>query len=106
MSYGFVDTIFYRCIYMKVNGSKFIILVLYVDDIILAINDVCLLHDKRKFPQRNYGMKHIVETSYVIGIEIYCVGSKGMLGLSQKGYIKQVLERFRMDKCSPRIVSI
>ena len=31
------------CIYHKVNGSKYIFLVLYVDDILLASNDMDLL---------------------------------------------------------------
>ena len=35
-SYGFVENTVDRCIYMKVSGSKFIILILYVDDILLA----------------------------------------------------------------------
>ena len=30
-------------IYMNVSGSKYIFLVLYVDDILLAINDIGLL---------------------------------------------------------------
>lgn len=33
-----------QCVHLKVSGSKFIILVLYVDDIFLASNDVGLLN--------------------------------------------------------------
>lgn len=33
-----------QCVNLKVSGSKFIILVLYVDDILLASNDVGLLN--------------------------------------------------------------
>jgi hypothetical protein len=36
----------------------------------------------------------------VIGIEIFWDQSRRLLGLSQKAYIKRVLERFGMDKCS------
>ena len=32
-----------QCIYMKVNGRKYIFLVLYVDDILLVANDTNLL---------------------------------------------------------------
>jgi len=42
----------------------------------------------------------------VIGIEIFCGRSQGLLGLSQKGYINKVLERFRMEKYSAEIVPI
>ena len=34
-----------ECIYHKFSGSKYIFLVLYVDDILLATNDLNLLRD-------------------------------------------------------------
>ena len=37
------ETIINQCIYMKVSGRKYIFLVLYVDDILLAANDTDLL---------------------------------------------------------------
>ncbi|KAL7102197.1 hypothetical protein ACP275_08G104400 [Erythranthe tilingii] len=40
------------------------------------------------------------EENYVIGIEIFRDRSRGLLGLSQKGYINRVLERFNMQFCS------
>ena len=40
--------IVYQCIYMKVSGSKYIFLVLYVDDILLAANDIDLLVETKK----------------------------------------------------------
>ena len=91
---------------MKVSGSKFIILVLYVDDILLAVSDVRLLHDVKKFLFNNFEMKDMGDASYVIGIEIFRDRSRGLLGLSQKGYINKVLERFKMEKCSVGIVPI
>lgn len=105
-SYGFVENTVDRCIYMKVSGSKFIILVLYVDDILLAANDVSMLHDVKKYFSKNFEMKDMGEASYVIGIEIFRDRKQGLLGLSQEGYISKVLERFRMNKCSSGIVPI
>ena len=40
---GFKENIIDQCIYMKVSGSKYIFLVLYVDDILLTVNDNDLL---------------------------------------------------------------
>ena len=40
------------------------------------------------------------EATYVISIEIFRDRSQGLLGLSQKGYINRVLERFHMELCS------
>ncbi|KAL1200755.1 Retrovirus-related Pol polyprotein from transposon TNT 1-94 [Cardamine amara subsp. amara] len=46
------------------------------------------------------------EASYVISIEIIRDRSQGLLGMSQKGYIEKVLERYGMDKCTPQKVLI
>ncbi|WVZ16815.1 hypothetical protein V8G54_009797 [Vigna mungo] len=105
-SYGFVENTVDQCIYIKVSGSKFVILVLYVDDILLATNDIGMLHDVKKFLSSNFEMKDMNEASYVIGIEIFRDRSQGLLSFPQKGYINKVLERFRMEKCSPGIVPI
>ena len=60
-----------RCIYMKVVGSKFIIFVLYVDDILLTASDHGLLHDVKNYLSSNFEMKDMGEASYVIRIEIF-----------------------------------
>ena len=39
-SFGFKENTVDRCIYLKVSGSKIIFLILHVDDILLATNDV------------------------------------------------------------------
>ncbi|XP_075107162.1 secreted RxLR effector protein 161-like [Nicotiana tabacum] len=46
------------------------------------------------------------DASYVIGIEIFCDRSQGLLRLSQKGYIERILERFNMNNYSAGIVPI
>ena len=46
-AFGFKENTVDRCIYLKVSGSKFIFLVLYVDDILLASSDIGLLHDTK-----------------------------------------------------------
>ena len=40
---GFKENVTYQCISMKVSGSSFVFLVLYVDDVLLACNDANLL---------------------------------------------------------------
>ncbi|KAK4400091.1 Retrovirus-related Pol polyprotein from transposon TNT 1-94 [Sesamum angolense] len=89
-----------QCIYLKVSGSKYIFLVLYVDDILLASSDMGLLHETKVFLAKNFEMKDMGEASYVNGIEIHRDRSKRILGLSQKAYIEKVLAKFRMSACS------
>jgi len=53
------------------EGEKFIFLILYVDDILLASSDVSLLVETKKFLSSNFDMKDLGEASFVLGIEIH-----------------------------------
>ena len=55
-------------IYMKVNRSKYIFLVLYVDDILLTANDFDLLVETKQLLFSHFDMKDLRESSYVLGI--------------------------------------
>ncbi|GKA97570.1 putative RNA-directed DNA polymerase [Tanacetum coccineum] len=46
------------------SGSNFIILVLYVDDILLASNNIDLLHESKHFLSRNFDIKDLGEASF------------------------------------------
>jgi hypothetical protein len=50
-------------------GSTFIILVLYVDDILLSDKNV--LYETKGFISSNFDMKNLGDASYVLGIEIH-----------------------------------
>jgi Reverse transcriptase (RNA-dependent DNA polymerase) len=89
IEFGFKKNTIDQCIYLKVSGSKFIILVLYVNDILLVSSDLDMLFETKHFLSKKFDMKDLGEASYVIGIEIYRDRSHEILGLSQKAYIKK-----------------
>jgi hypothetical protein len=88
-----------NCIYIKIKGSIFIIIILYVDDILLASSNKNLLHETKRFLSSNFDMD-LGDVSYVLGIKIHRDKTKGVLGLSQKAYIEKVLKRYNMHECS------
>jgi hypothetical protein len=104
--FGFIKNKMDNCIYIKIKGSMFIILVLYVDDILLASSDKNLLHETKEFLSSNFGMKDLGDASNVLGTEIYRDKSKGVLGLSQKTYFEKVLKRYNMYKCSTTVALV
>ncbi|RVW92345.1 Retrovirus-related Pol polyprotein from transposon TNT 1-94 [Vitis vinifera] len=57
---------FDQCVYMKVNESKYIFMVLYIDDILLASSDVNLLNDTKRILSVNFNMKDLGEASFVL----------------------------------------
>ncbi|RVW93907.1 Retrovirus-related Pol polyprotein from transposon TNT 1-94 [Vitis vinifera] len=78
-------------------GSKYIFLVLYVNDILLATNDISILHDTKRFLSKHFEMKDLGDASFVLGIQIHRDRSRGILGLSQRTYIDKVLQRYGMQ---------
>ena len=103
---SFIVNKFDQCVYKKVNRSKFIFMVLYVDDILLASSDVNILNDTKLLLSANFDMKDLGEASFVLGIDIYRDGSRNLLGLSQRAYIDRVLKRFNMQMCKAGDVPI
>jgi hypothetical protein len=99
-NFGFKENIEDNCVYVKFKNGKYIFLILYVDDILLASSDVSLLLETKKFLSSKFDMKDLGEASFVLGIEIHRDRSKEVLGLSQKAYIEKVLKKFSMHKYS------
>ena len=85
---------------MKVSGSKYIFLVLYVDDILFVANDMDLLVETKQLLSSHFDMKNLGEASYVLGIKILCNKPNGIMRLSQQTYIERILKRFNMQLCS------
>ena len=67
---------------MKVSGSKYIFLVLYVDDILLLANDIDMLLKTKQLLFSHFDMKDLGEASYVLGIQILCDRPSSILRLS------------------------
>ena len=99
--FGFKENEEDNCIYAKFRNGKFIFLILYVDDILLASSDVGLLLETKKFLSSNFDMKDLGEASFVLGIEIHQDRRKRVLGLSQKAYLEKVLKKYSMHACKP-----
>lgn len=70
-TFGFTKNVVDKCIYIDLKGIRFTILVLCVDDILLACNDKDMLHETKNFMSSNFDMKDIGEASYILGIEIH-----------------------------------
>ena len=68
-----------------------------MDDILLASNDMVLLQN---FLSKNFEMKDLGDTSFVIDIQIQRDRTRRILGLSQKACIDKVLDRYGMKNCS------
>ncbi|PKI49699.1 hypothetical protein CRG98_029944 [Punica granatum] len=101
VSFGFETNAVDKCIYHKFSRSKYIFLVFYVDDLLLACNDKGLLHKTKRFLLKRFEMKDLGDASFIVRIQIHRDRSRGILGLSEKSYIEKILERFGMKDYKP-----
>ena len=56
-SFGFEKNVMDNCIDHKISENKICFLVLYVDDILLATNDMGTLYEVKQFLSKNFDMK-------------------------------------------------
>jgi hypothetical protein len=90
--FGFKENEEDNCIYAKFRNEKIIFPILYVDDILLASSDVSVMPETKRFLSSNFDMKDLSDASFILGIQIHRDKRKGVLGLSQKVYLEQVLK--------------
>ena len=90
-----------HCMYLQRSSYGFLILSLYVDDILIAGNNKEMIDTTKKWLSSNFEMKGMGEASYVLGVKIIRDRAKRLLGLSQETYIKKMLERYHMQDSKP-----
>jgi len=90
-----------HCMYLKRSNNSFIILSLYVDNILIARNSKEMIDTTKKWLSSNFEMKDMGEASYVLGVKIIRDRFKRFLGLTQETYIKKMLERCHMQDSKP-----
>jgi hypothetical protein len=78
-NFGFKENVEDNCVYVKFKNRKYVFLILYVDDILLASSDVSLLLKTIKFLSLKFNIKDLGEVSFVLDIEIHRDRSKGVL---------------------------
>ena len=85
------------CLYTKKlsDGSQ-IILILYVDDMLIAGKSKSEIANLKQILSSQFAMKDLGEANHFLGMRIKRNRKKGILELSQESYIKKVLQRFNM----------
>lgn len=72
--------------------------VIYVDDLIIATNDKDKLNNLKMKLSKTFEMKDLGEIKYCLGIE-FTKTDDGAISMSQSKYINDILVRFNMGEC-------
>lgn len=70
------------CVYKRIDSYLVIFLVMYVDDILLIINDVEVLSSIKIWLCNQFDMKYLGQANYIIRIKLLQDCENTMLGLS------------------------
>jgi len=91
-----------HCVYIKRYGQgKYIILLLYVDDMLIVGHDKNKINRLKKYLGRKFAMKDLGPAQQILGMRIMRDRKNKRLWLSQEKYIKKVLDRFNMKDAKP-----
>ena len=84
-----------HCVYLrKVQDRSFIYLLLYVDDMLIASKNNGEIEKLKAQLNKEFEMKDLGKAKKILGIEIIRDRKIGRLCLTQRIYLKKVLQRF------------
>ena len=91
-----------HCAYFKrVGDNDFIILLLYVDDMLVAGPNKDRVQELKAQLAREFDMKDLGPANKILGMQIHRDRKDRKIWLSQKNYLKKILRRFNMQDCKP-----
>ena len=100
--HDFKKTLIDHCVFVKkYDGGDFIILLLYVDDMLIVGHDPKKISSLKKALSKSFAMKDLGSAKKILGMKITRDRSKKLLWLSQESYVEKLLERFNVHKAKP-----
>lgn len=88
-------------LYIMRKGQSYLILLVYVDDILLASNSEHLMRVVKGLLNSEYEMTDIGKPKYILGVQIIRDKVLGTLSLNQGKYIDDMLMKFKMHESYP-----
>ena len=86
-------------LYVKKKGTEFLVLCLYVDDLIYFGSSMNMVEDFKKKMMKEFEMTDMGLMKYFLGIQVR--QEKGKIFMCQEKYIEDLLKKYHMDKSKP-----
>nr|KYP42748.1 Retrovirus-related Pol polyprotein from transposon TNT 1-94 [Cajanus cajan] len=87
--------------YNRFDDNDFIILLLYVDDMLVVGPNKDQIQELKAQLAREFDMKDLGPANKILGMQIHRDRKNRRIWLSQKNYLLKVLRRFNMQDCKP-----
>ena len=90
------------CIFVFEDDTGFVLLTLYVDDVLLLGANKQLLNKlKKQLMDRFENMMDMGDVSKVLGVNVTLGRKEGTMTINEKDYTEDIVERFSTKGCSP-----
>lgn len=100
-SFGFTRTYSDYSVYVRGQGSSYIVVGVYVDDLTIAARQLSVMDEFKAQMSKRYEMKDLGELHFILGLQVKRDRSARTLHLSQQHYIETILERFNVSDLRP-----
>ena len=81
------------CVYVRRKGGHILIIALYVDDLLIACDDMDMLNETKRQLSGRFKMKDLGESRIILGMDIARDASTRTLSVSQTRYAQKVIDR-------------
>ncbi|GFP97577.1 retrovirus-related pol polyprotein from transposon tnt 1-94 [Phtheirospermum japonicum] len=88
-----------KCVYIKNTNDKFVIVCLYVDDMLIMGSNLEVINETKFMLKRNFDMKDLGVADTILGIRI--IRTQDGIVLSQSHYIEKVIKKFNAHDSLP-----
>lgn len=99
--FGLKRTISDQCVYVSKTPTSFMMVLVWVDDVLIAFNDAGEEERLRAMLSSRFQMKYLGNVEVILGVNITSNREKRTISIDQAKYINQLLERFKMTECNP-----
>ena len=100
LKHGFRRSQLEPCLYIKIDRCNFVVLVVYVDDLLIVSNSIETTNQTKQSLTSRFRMTDLGELSYILGLNVVRDRAKGEIAISQESYLQGVLDRFGMNECN------
>lgn len=87
--------------YVKQEGTNFLALAIYVDDIILLSSSMRMIYELKEQLRRTFKITEAGALAYCLGMQLLRNRTAGTIFLHQHKYALQILARYGMSECRP-----
>jgi len=97
---GFIQSSIDTCVYSKHVDNSIVIVLIWVDDIIVAASNDYLLCEVKDMLKNRFKMTDLGLLTWFLGTQF--IHYNGSIKMNQTRYLTKLLEKYNMDNCKPR----